>query len=172
MSVILGIDPGSRITGYGIINSNNGVHRYLACGCIRTEGENISDRLQQIFDGLRELIQLYKPSDAAVEEVFMHRNASSAIKLGQARGAAIVATSIHAMNFAEYTARQIKLAIVGFGAAQKQQVQHMVCQLLKLNRMPSNDAADALAVAICHANSRTRLNVIINQQRVRGGRIQ
>lgn len=171
MSVILGIDPGSRITGYGIIKSDGVRHSYIACGCIRTEGQ-LAERLQQIFDGLCELIKTHSPVEAAIEEVFMHQNANAAIKLGQARGAAIVATRTQAMSVAEYTARQVKLSIVGYGAAQKQQVQHMVCQLLNLSQMPSNDAADALAIAICHANSRTGLGGIIGQLRMKGGRIK
>lgn len=172
MSVILGIDPGSRITGYGLIKSQGVRHTYLACGCIRTSGKQISDRLQQIFVGIDELIRQYRPTEVAVEEVFMHKNANAAIKLGQARGAAIVAASIHALSFSEYTARQIKLAIAGYGAAQKFQVQHMVCQLLKLNSPPSKDAADALAIAICHAHSRTYLNKTIPFLRVKGGRVK
>ena len=172
MSVILGIDPGSRITGYGVIKTVAGRHSYIACGCIRTSGEKMHDRLQQIFDGLREIIQTYAPEEAAFEEVFMHRNANAAIKLGHARGAAIVATSIHTIRFAEYTARQIKQAIVGYGAAKKPQVQHMVCQLLNLNAMPSNDAADALAVALCHANHRTGLGHLIGNYRLKRGRLR
>ena len=150
---ILGIDPGSRITGFGIIETDGLRHRYVTCGCIRVTEDDFALRLQQIFDGIRETIFEFQPDDAAIEQVFMHQNAGSALKLGQARGAAIVAVSIHSISMAEYSARQVKQAVVGYGAAQKNQVQQMIKVLLGLSKAPQEDAADALAIAICHANS-------------------
>lgn len=152
--IILGIDPGSRITGYGVIQSEGTQYRYIASGCIRIQPESIGARLQTIFLGVREIIQRYAPHESAIEQVFMHKNPSSALKLGQARGAAIVALS-DTMTVAEYSARQIKQAIVGYGAAKKEQVQHMVKVLLNLSTTPQADAADALAIALCHAHMRS-----------------
>lgn len=157
MAVILGIDPGSRITGYGIIHSNGQQHRYITCGCIRIQATILSEKLQQVFDGIRELMQHYQPDEVAVEQVFMQQNANAALKLGQARGAAIVAAAIHMTPVAEYSARQIKQAVVGYGAASKEQVQQMVRTLLRLTGAPQADAADALGVAICHAHTRKSL---------------
>ncbi|NKB47003.1 MAG: crossover junction endodeoxyribonuclease RuvC [Legionellales bacterium] len=157
MAVILGIDPGSRITGYGVIHSNGQQHRYVTCGCIRIQAEALSQRLQQVFDGIREVMHEYQPDEVAVEQVFMQQNANAALKLGQARGAAIVAAAVHMVPVAEYSARQIKQAVVGYGAASKEQVQHMIRSLLRLTRQPQADAADALAVAICHAHTRKSL---------------
>lgn len=149
--LILGIDPGSRITGYGVIESNGVKHKYIASGCVVTKGKEIPERLQQIFTGISEVIRLYQPKEAAVEQVFVNRNVNSALKLGQARGAALVALANHSLAVAEYTPRQIKQTVIGFGAAEKGQIQHMVVQLLKLSGKPAVDAADALAIAICHA---------------------
>jgi crossover junction endodeoxyribonuclease RuvC len=155
MTIILGIDPGSRITGYGVIRVEGTRHIYLTSGCVRVTAENLSERLQQIFLGLQEIMQAHRPHEAAIEQVFMHRNAGSALKLGQARGAAIVAMAATNILVAEYSARQIKQSVVGYGAAKKEQVQHMVRVLLNLTANPQADAADALAVALCHAHSRT-----------------
>ena len=155
---ILGIDPGSRITGYGIIDVQRQRHHYVASGCIRLTSTHTAKKLQQIFSALTELIQQYLPHEAAIEQIFMHRNPGSALKLGQARGAAIVAAAHYGLEIAEYGARHIKQAVVGFGAAKKEQVQHMVGALLALNGLPQADAADALAVAICHANNSALLN--------------
>lgn len=124
---------------------------YLTSGCIRIETLPLHERLQQIFACLSEIIISYNPAVAAIEQVFMHRNPGSALKLGQARGAAIVAAAHHGLEFAEYSARQVKQAVVGYGAAQKAQVQHMVRSLLNLSGTPQADAADALAIAMCHA---------------------
>jgi crossover junction endodeoxyribonuclease RuvC len=154
MTIILGIDPGSRITGYGVIRVEGSRHVYLASGCVRVQDENLPERLRQIFLSLQEIVQTYQPDEAAIEQVFMHQNAGSALKLGQARGAAIVALAATEIKIAEYSARQIKQSVVGFGAAKKEQVQHMVRVLLNLTGIPQVDAADALAVALCHANSR------------------
>ncbi len=157
MTLILGIDPGSRITGYGVINVVNGVSEYVASGCIRIKGDHLPDRLGQVFEGVLEVVTLYCPQEMAIEQVFMARNADSALKLGQARGAAIVAAVSKALPVSEYAARAVKLAVVGKGSADKVQVQHMVRSILKLPGLPQEDAADALAIAICHANTRQGL---------------
>ena len=153
MSVILGIDPGSRITGFGVVRMQGQKIEYIASGCIRIKDGILSDKLNQIFDCISEVVQEYKPDEAAIEQVFMSKNADSALKLGQARGAAMVAMAQHALQVAEYSARQIKQAVVGTGAADKSQVQHMVTSLLSLSALPQADAADGLAVAICHGHA-------------------
>jgi crossover junction endodeoxyribonuclease RuvC len=158
MTIIVGIDPGSRITGYGVIEQVGSQCRYIDSGCIRMGDEgSIPERLRIIFTGVSEIIRLYQPTQAAVEQVFMARNPDSALKLGQARGAAITALMMQNVEVAEYSARQIKLAVVGTGSAQKTQVQHMVTRLLSLEKSPQADAADALAAAICHAHTSTNL---------------
>lgn len=157
MSIILGIDPGSRVTGYGLINSIGNKLEYVACGCIRTETKALPDRLKIIFADMCEVIERHSPQQAAIEEVFMGRNAQSALKLGQARGSAMVACLSHDLEVTEYSARKVKLAVVGSGAADKHQVQHMVKALLSINDNIAEDAADALAVAICHANTQASL---------------
>ena len=154
MTRILGIDPGSRITGYGIIDQQGQRIRYVASGCIRVEGESIAERLGVIFDGVSRIIAEYRPEEMAVERVFMNKNADSALKLGQARGAAICAGVTRAIPVAEFAARAIKQAVVGRGGAAKEQVQHMICVLLSLEQRPPSDAADDLAVAICHGHHR------------------
>lgn len=160
MSIILGIDPGSRITGYGVIQHVQGKFAYLGSGCIRTTDETLPEKLKQIHAGVSEIIIQFQPDMFAIEEVFMGKNAASALKLGQARGAAIVAAVSRDLTVGEYTARQIKQAVVGTGAAEKEQVQQMVKSLLKLPGTPQADAADALAVALCHAQSfRTLINM-------------
>ncbi|NKF52619.1 crossover junction endodeoxyribonuclease RuvC [Shewanella sp. WXL01] len=150
MAIILGIDPGSRLTGYGIIDCQGRTQKYLGSGCIRTSGDDLASRLQQIFTGVSEIIRQYQPEQFAIERVFMAKNADSALKLGQARGAAIVAATNSGLSVAEYSATQIKQAVVGTGRAQKTQVQHMITQILKLPAAPQADAADALSVAVCH----------------------
>ena len=150
MAIILGGDPGSRITGYGVIQCQGRQQIYLGSGCIRTSADDLPQRLQQIFAGLTEIITQYQPEEFAIERVFMAKNADSALKLGQARGAAIVAATCAGLPVAEYSATQIKSAVVGTGRAQKAQVQHMIKQLLKLPAAPQADAADALGVAVCH----------------------
>lgn len=150
---ILGVDPGSRVTGYGVIAAQGQDIGFIACGTIRTSHEKeFSRRLAVIFHGLTEVIQTHKPQVAAIEDVFVDRNPRSALKLGHARGAAIVAIMQHSLPTYDYTARKVKQSISGYGQADKEQVQHMVMTLLELERRPSSDAADALAVAICHAN--------------------
>jgi crossover junction endodeoxyribonuclease RuvC len=151
---ILGVDPGSRLTGFGIVEvGERGRLFYVASGCIRTPPEDLAPRLKSIFDGIVEVIGTHNPGVMAIEKVFLARNADSALKLGQARGAAICAGLHHDLPLAEYTALQIKQAVVGTGRAQKNQVQHMVTALLQLSGAPQADAADALACAICHAHS-------------------
>jgi crossover junction endodeoxyribonuclease RuvC len=157
MSIILGIDPGSRITGYGVIKKIASRSEYVASGCIRTQGSELAPRLKQIFDGVREIIHQFKPDEFAIEQVFMAKNPDSALKLGQARGAAIVAATTFDLPVAEYSARQIKQSVVGKGGADKTQVQHMVTHLLKLSSSPQADAADALAVALCHNHTQQSL---------------
>lgn len=152
MAIILGIDPGSRTTGFGVIASNGNKHKYIASGCIKLIPKEFPLRLRQIFIGISEIITTYNPQQAAIEQVFMHTNANSALKLGLARGAAITALVVKDIVVAEYSARQIKQAIVGYGAASKAQIQHMVKTLLKLSGDIQEDAADALAIALYHAN--------------------
>ncbi len=155
MSIILGIDPGSRLTGYGIVKQEGRSFTYLGSGCIKaiSSGKELAPRLQTIFAGVSELILQFKPDMFAIEQVFMAKNPDSALKLGQARGAAIVAATNSGLSVAEYSARQIKQSVVGTGAASKEQVQHMVRSILKLSASPQADAADALAVALCHGHS-------------------
>lgn len=150
---ILGIDPGSRITGYGIIEVEGNHNRYIASGCVRTREEALPDRLRVIFESVQELIQTYEPQVMAIEQVFMHRNADSALKLGQARGSAICAGVTASLPVGEYSPREIKQAVTGKGSADKTQVQHMVRTLLALSDLPQEDAADALAVALCHGHT-------------------
>jgi crossover junction endodeoxyribonuclease RuvC len=147
---ILGIDPGSRVTGYGIIDVAGRTAKYVDSGCIRTGGGALPDRLKKIYLGVGEIVEHYKPQEMAVEQVFMARNADSALKLGQARAAAICAGFDDDIKIFEYAARQIKQALVGKGSADKTQVQHMVKILLKLQGDPQMDASDALGVALCH----------------------
>lgn len=161
MPIILGIDPGSRITGYGVIREEKGKFYYLDSGCIRTTtDEGLSRRLMDIFDGVCELLDAHTPDEVAIEQVFMHQNPNSALKLGHARGAAMVAVASHRTPIYEYSAREVKQAVVGYGAAEKQQVKQMVVSLLLLNRVPQTDAADALAIAICHSHTRRSLQLL------------
>lgn len=151
---ILGIDPGSRIMGYGIITSDGMQHQYIASGCIKLGAENLSDRLQQIYTDINFIVKRYQPQEVAIEQVFVNKNVMSALKLGHARGAAIVAIANNNLLVTEYTPRRVKQLIVGNGAAEKVQVQHMIKALLNLSGTMTMDASDALAVAICHAHSR------------------
>ncbi|WKE64493.1 crossover junction endodeoxyribonuclease RuvC [Gallaecimonas kandeliae] len=155
--IILGIDPGSRITGYGLVRQTGVRFSYLGSGCIRVQGDELPGRLKQVFDGVSEIIRQFQPDELAIEQVFMARNADSALKLGQARGVAIVAGVNAGLPVAEYSARQVKQAVVGTGAADKTQVAHMVTQMLKLPGTPQADAADALAIALCHGHTSTSL---------------
>ena len=155
MTRVLGVDPGSRVTGYGLIDDDGGRARYVASGCIRSDaGTDFSARLVDIFHGIDTVIGEYGPDEIAVEEVFVARNPASALKLGQARGVAIAAAAAHDIAVVGYPARQVKLAVVGTGGATKDQVQYMVKTALSLSDSPAEDAADALAVALCHVDAR------------------
>jgi crossover junction endodeoxyribonuclease RuvC len=159
--IILGIDPGLRTTGFGIIEKQGTRLRYIASGTIRTGHEGaLPPRLKVILDGIGEVVATYRPSCAAIEKVFVNVNPQSTLLLGQARGAAISALVGAELDVAEYTATQVKQAVVGTGKAAKPQVQDMVARLLKLPGLPGTDAADALGVAICHANSHDALALI------------
>lgn len=152
MAIILGIDPGSRVTGYGIIRQTGRQLSYLGSGCIRTVVDDMPTRLKLIYAGVSEIITQFQPDFFAIESVFMAKNADSALKLGQARGAAIVAAVNQDLPVFEYAARQVKQTVTGTGAAEKSQVQHMVRSMLKLSANPQADAADALAIAITHCH--------------------
>lgn len=151
---ILGIDPGSRVTGFGIIDVYQTTSTYVASGAVQCARGTLPERLHLIYRSIGEIVAEYQPHMVAIESVFMHRNAGSALKLGQARAAAMCATFSGDVVVHEYAPREIKLAIVGTGAASKEQVQHMVTSLLELDGRPSSDAADALAAALCHAQHR------------------
>lgn len=169
---ILGIDPGLRITGFGIITQTGQALTYVSSGCIRTPDAALPERLKTILDGLAEIIALHQPNQVAVEQVFVNVNPKSTLLLGQARGAAICAAVAANLQVAEYTALQVKQAVVGNGHAAKEQVQHMVMRLLRLPSAPTADAADALACAICHAHGGLGLGALPTAGfRVRNGRM-
>ncbi|WP_254274753.1 crossover junction endodeoxyribonuclease RuvC [Halomonas sp. 3H] len=155
--LILGIDPGSRITGYGVLDVSTATPRYVASGCIRIQADDLAQKLAQVYAGVSELIAVHRPAEFAIEQVFMSKNADSALKLGQARGTAIVCAANHGMPVSEYGPRQIKQAVTGSGRADKAQVQHMVTAILGLSATPQADAADALAIALTHAHARRGL---------------
>lgn len=172
MAVVLGIDPGSRKTGYGIINTVSGKLEYIASGIIRADSAlRLPERLQIIFSSVNQLIEAHMPQEFAIEQVFMSKSAGSALKLGQARGAAIVAAVHHNLPVEEYEARKVKQAVVGTGAADKAQVQHMVRALLGIHTPLTEDASDALAVAICHANTQANLVRMAGSRRYSRGRL-
>ncbi|MBS0364697.1 MAG: crossover junction endodeoxyribonuclease RuvC [Proteobacteria bacterium] len=158
---ILGLDPGSRRTGFGLIECHGTALMVLAYGCLNVERATPAARLRRIFSGLAALIDHHAPQEVAIERVFVSRNVDSALKLGQARGAALCAIPEEVPVF-EYAPRAIKLALVGSGAAEKRQVAHMVRTLLALRELPVADAADALAAAVCHAHAR-RLTRLVQQ---------
>ncbi|HWJ94958.1 MAG TPA: crossover junction endodeoxyribonuclease RuvC [Telluria sp.] len=159
--IILGIDPGLRTTGFGVIEKQGTRLRYIASGTIKTGLEGaLPPRLKVILHGVSEIVSTYRPDCAAIEKVFVNVNPHSTLLLGQARGAAITALVGADLDVAEYTALQVKQAVTGTGKAAKEQVQHMVSHLLKLPGLPGTDAADALGVAICHANSHDALALI------------
>jgi crossover junction endodeoxyribonuclease RuvC len=151
---ILGIDPGSRITGFGVVTVAGRRLTYVTSGCIRTQVGEFTDRLRVIFEEAGRLVAEYRPDELAIERVFVHKNADSALKLGHARAAALCATFAHPASIYEYAPREIKLAVTGSGSADKRQIQEMVIRLLELSGTVKADAADALAVAICHAHMR------------------
>ena len=169
---ILGIDPGSQVTGYGIIDMDGNHATHVTHGEIRVKGDTQGAKLHLIYEQLGRLIADHHPQEAAIERVFVHKNADSALKLGQARGSAIVACVEYGMEMYEYTANQIKQATVGKGHAAKQQVQHMVKVLLCLPEPPRADAADALAVALCHGHTREGLKRMAGVSGIRRGRLQ
>ncbi len=157
---ILGLDPGSLRTGYGLIDCTGAGERHVAHGCVNAGRGEFVLRLRRIFEAVVALVELHRPDEIAVERVFVHLNPDSALKLGQARGAAICAALAAGASAHEYAPRAIKLAVSGFGAADKTQVARMVTALLGLPRRPVADAADALAVALCHAQAR-RLALLV-----------
>jgi crossover junction endodeoxyribonuclease RuvC len=170
---ILGIDPGLRSTGFGVIDKSGSKLAYVASGCIKTDAEGgLPQRIKTILDGLAEIVATYRPQQSAVEVVFVNVNPQSTLLLGQARGAAISALVTADLPVAEYTALQVKQAVVGHGKAAKEQVQAMVARLLSLPGAPSADAADALACAIAHAHGGQGMGVLATAgRRVKGGRL-
>ena len=176
---ILGIDPGLRTTGFAVIHKQGSKLTYVASGTIKTVEGSLPERLKTILSGVSEIIRTYQPDCAAVEKVFVNVNPQSTLLLGQARGAAICALVSADLFVAEYTALQVKQAVVGNGKAKKEQVQEMVKRLLSLSGTPSTDAADALGVAICHAHSGDTLQTLSaiapelakKGLRVKGGRL-
>ena len=172
MAIILGIDPGSRVTGYGVIRSHGNRLEFLDCGVVRVEMKSHAERLQTIFKGISQVVEKHKPTEVAIEEVFVGRNASSALKLGQARGAAMVACLQYDIYMAEYSARSVKSSVTGSGSAEKQQVQHMVRAILSFTGELTEDAADGLAIAVCHANTSKNLIRLAGAKSFSGKRIR
>ena len=169
---ILGIDPGLRITGFGVIEKTGSKLSYVTSGCIKSPGRDLPERLKSILESLREVIAAHHPQQVVVERVFVNVNPASTLALGQARGTAICAAVDAGLPVAEYTALQVKQAVVGNGHAKKEQVQEMVKRLLRLSGVPSADAADALACAICHAHGGQGFGTISTAgYRVRRGRL-
>jgi crossover junction endodeoxyribonuclease RuvC len=177
---ILGIDPGLRTTGFGVLEKHGNKLAYVASGTIRSNGdESLPQRLKTLYDGIAEVARTYAPDCAAIEKVFVNVNPQSTLLLGQARGAAICGLVGQGLPVFEYTALQLKVAVVGYGRANKEQVQEMVMRLLSLSGRPSSDAADALGVAICHANGGDTLGTLAGMApelarkglRVRRGRL-
>ena len=168
---ILGLDPGLRITGYGVIEKNEGKLVYVTSGCIKSPDGELPDRLKNILRSVEEVIRLFSPEQVAIEKVFVNVNPQSTLLLGQARGAAICAAVARDLPVSEYTALQVKQAVVGNGHAKKEQVQEMVKRLLALAGHPSPDSADALACAICHAHGGMLGAMSTQGYRVKGGRL-
>ena len=169
---ILGIDPGLRITGFGVIDKTGARLSYVTSGCIKSPGRELPERLKSILESLREVIATHRPHQVVVEKVFVNVNPASTLALGQARGTAICAAVDAGLPVAEYTALHVKQAVVGNGHAGKEQVQEMVKRLLRLSGVPSADAADALACAICHAHGGQGMGAISTAgYRVRRGRL-
>lgn len=169
---ILGLDPGLRVTGYGVIDKEGQKLRYVASGVVRTKDGELPERIGILFAGIGEIVATYRPEHCAVEKVFVNVNPQSTLLLGQARGAAIAALTHAGQSVFEYTALQVKQAVVGNGHADKQQVMHMVKRLLQLPGEPKADAADALACAICHAHGGLGLGALATAgRRVRAGRL-
>ena len=171
MTVLMGIDPGSRHTGYGVIEQIGSRTTVIDFGTISTSGAEMAPRLGEIFAGLRQVMALHRPDEVGIEKVFLARNPDSALKLGQARGAALTAVVQSGVPVFEYSARQVKQAVVGRGGAEKTQVAEMVRHILALDKRPQADAADALAIALCHAHMRVSL-ARIGAAAVRRGRVR
>ena len=167
---ILGIDPGSRLTGFGVLDFQGDVPRYVTSGTVKSTDGGFADRLRRIFVAINDIVGEYRPDVVAIESVFMHKNAGSALKLGHARAAALCATFEHEIEIYEYAPREIKLAVTGTGAASKEQVQHMIVTLLQLDGAPAPDAADALAAALCHGNQRRIQLQLGTGKRIAGAR--
>lgn len=172
MTILLGIDPGSRHTGYGVIEQVGNRTTVIDFGTISTTGADMAPRLGTIFAGLCEVMSAHRPEEVSIEKVFMARNPDSALKLGQARGAALTAVVQSGVPVFEYSARQVKQAVVGRGGAEKVQVAEMVKHLLGLEKRPQEDAADALAIALCHAHTRVSLARMGGTTSVRRRRIR
>ena len=168
---ILGIDPGLQVTGFGVIDKRGAKLAYVTSGCVKTPAGELAARLRAILEGLAEVIAAHAPQVAAIEKVFVNVNPQSTLALGQARGTAICAAVLARLPVAEYTALQVKQAVVGNGHAGKEQVQHMVRRLLDLPGDPSPDAADALACAICHAHGSSLGNLSTRGLRMKKGRL-
>ena len=163
---VLGLDPGSRVTGFGVLDVEGRQISYVASGAIRASSDDFTLRLHEIYQGVAQVMAQYRPGEVAIEKVFVHVNPDSALKLGQARGAAICATFQENRSTAEYTPREVKLAVTGSGAADKPQVAQMVKTLLGLQGRLQTDAADALAIALCHAHGRAaRLALALGRRR-------
>ena len=163
---IFGIDPGSRVTGYGVIQSSGKKLKLIDFGVIKTKEKDFIKRLPIIFSGIENLMDIHEPDMVAVENVFMHRNADSALKLGQARAAAISGTFKKGVDVFEYSAREVKLAVVGTGSAEKEQVREMVKLILGIKNKDLNlDESDALAIAICHAHSHPMKSIVKELQK-------
>ncbi|HEY4126876.1 MAG TPA: crossover junction endodeoxyribonuclease RuvC [Gammaproteobacteria bacterium] len=170
MTRILGIDPGSLSTGYGIIDSEGQTLKYVDCGNIRTSGGSFLTRLEEIYFAVGTIVERFAPDEVAVERAFVHKNADSALKLGQARAAAICGTLVKRVPLHEYTPKEVKQAVVGKGGADKEQVQHMMRVILGLKGELQADSADALAIAVCHAHSRGLKAQLASLVQARGAR--
>lgn len=169
---ILGIDPGSRTTGFGVIDLYGKEQVYVASGCIKTlPNDELAGRIGVIVENIAEIVDTYRPNQAAVEQVFVNVNPAATLMLGQARGAAVAALVLRGLPVYEYTALQVKQSVVGKGKAAKEQVQHMVVRMLKLSGVPQTDAADGLAVAMTHAFRFHGLAGQLGGLSVRGGRL-
>lgn len=173
MTLIIGIDPGSRMTGYGVVSMVGDKVSFVDAGIIHTNSSDMPVRIQKIFAGISRIVAYHqkyhdRPMHAAIEQVFMATNPDSALKLGQARGAAIAALTAQGLVVSEYTARQIKQAVCGYGAADKEQVSAMVCRILGLEFVPQADAADGLACAICHAHSSHSMHKLLGNSALTG----
>jgi len=168
---ILGVDPGLQVTGFGVIDKHGNRLAYVASGCVRSGRGELAARLKVLLEGLNEVIGVHRPAQVAIEKVFVNVNPQSTLLLGQARGTAICAAVLAGLPVAEYTALQVKQAVVGKGHAKKEQVQQMVKRLLALPGVPGPDAADALACAICHAHGGTLGRLATTGMRMKRGRL-